>query len=118
MSLNFRSIKNKILHLNTFLINDRIDIFIGSETHLDSTVTENMITIIIIWTQIIEIHTEGVIIGISKQLKPYFIDITTKYFESIPTPLIFKNIKYLICSIYMTLILITKKGCLFLISYQ
>jgi hypothetical protein len=43
VSLNFRSLNNKIFQFKIYLINDKIDIFLGTETHLDSTTTDNMI---------------------------------------------------------------------------
>ena len=43
VSLNFRSLRNKIFQFKTYLINDKIDLFLGTETHLDSTTTDNMI---------------------------------------------------------------------------
>jgi hypothetical protein len=41
--LNFHSLNNKIFQFKTYLINDKINIFLGKETHLDSTTTDNMI---------------------------------------------------------------------------
>ncbi len=35
---------NKINNLNAYLISNKLDLFIGTETHLNSNITHNMIT--------------------------------------------------------------------------
>jgi hypothetical protein len=101
--LNFHSLNNKNFQFKTYLINDKINIFLGKETHLDSTTTDNMIEN---YYNIYRLDRNkfggGVTIGIKNYLKSKSInDILTDSFESAFAELYFKNSKYIIGSIYI-----------------